>query len=83
MKCNEKASVGKSEQPAHIRFNGHHSDAKNTNKLADDPHFLEPGHIFDKDAKFSIIEKFKNTYQRKENLANLLMRRDDFWLETL
>ena len=82
-KCNEKAYVGKSEPPAHIRFNGHRSDAKKNNKLAVDTHFLEPGHIFDRDAKFTIIEKIRNTDQSKENLTNLLMRREDFWIKTL
>ena len=65
-KCNEKAYVGKSEPPAHIRFNGHRSDAKKTNKLAVDTHFLEPGHIFDRDAKFTIIEKLKTQIKARK-----------------
>ena len=56
---------------------------KRPNKLAVDTHFLEPGHIFDRDAKFMIIEKIKNTDQSKENLTNLLMRRENFWIKTL
>ena len=83
IKCDEKAYVGKSEPPANIRMNGHRSDAKKTNKLAVDTHFLQPDHNFDRDAKFTIIEKITKTNIGKEEMTNLLLRREDFWITRL
>ena len=83
IKCNEKAYVGKSEPPANLRINGHRSDAKKTDKLAVDTHFRQPGHIFERDAKFTIIEKIETSNLKKEEVTNLLLRREDFWMKKL
>ena len=83
MKCNGKAYVGKSEPPMHLRINGHRSDAKKNNKLSVDTHFLQPGHNFERDAKFTIIEKIKRTDLSGTHLTNLLLRREDFWMKKL
>ena len=83
IKCNEKGYVGKSEPPANIRMNGHRSDAKKTDKLAVDTHFGQPGHIFERDAKFTIIEKIETSNLEKEEITNLLLRREDFWMKKL
>ena len=56
IKCNNKGYVGKSEIAANLRMNGHRSDAKKQDKLAVDARFLQPGHDFQRDAKFTIIE---------------------------
>lgn len=82
-KCGGKAYVGKSEPPTNLRMNGHRSDAKRTDKLAVDTHFLQPGHNFERDAKFTIIEKVTKTDISKEDMTNLLLRREDFWMTKL
>ena len=79
-KCDNKAYVGKSELPMNLRINGHRSDAKKTDKLAVDTHFLQPGHHFDRDAKFTIIEKITKTDLSGSELTSLLQRREDFWM---
>ena len=83
MKCNGRAYVGKSETAMNLRTNGHRSDAKKHHKLAVDTHFLEPGHDFTRDAKFTIIEKIMKTELRGTFLTNLLLRREDFWMAKL
>ena len=83
MKCDGKAYVGKSEPPMNLRMNGHRSDAKKKDKLAVDTHFLQPGHNFERDAKFTIIEKITKTDLSSVCLTNLLLRREDFWMATL
>ena len=83
MKCNGRAYVGKSETAMNLRTNGHRSDAKKHHKLAVDTHFLEPGHDFNRDAKFTIIEKIMKTELRGTFLTNLLLRREDFWMAKL
>ena len=65
------------------RINGHRSDAKKTDKLAVDTHFLLSGHNFDRDAKFTIIEKITKTELGKAEMTNLLQRREDFWMVKL
>ena len=82
-RCNNKGYIGKSEIPTNERINGHRSDAKKTDKLAVDTHFLLPNHNFDRDAKFTIIEKIIKTDIRKEEMTNLLQRREDFWMKRL
>ena len=82
-KCNDKPYVGKSEPPTNLRMNGHRSDAKKTDKLAVDTHFGQPGHNFERDAKFTIIEKIEKTNLQKEEITNLLLRREDFWMKRL
>ena len=72
MKCGGKAYVGKSEPPKNLRINGHRSDTKKTDKLAIDTHFLQPGHIFERTAKFTITKKVTKIDFSKENLTNLL-----------
>ena len=50
-------------------MNGHRSDAKKQDKLAVDAHFLQPGHDFERDAKFTIIEKITNKEITGPNLT--------------
>ena len=83
IRCKDKSYVGKSEPPANIQINGHRSDAKKTDKLAVDTHFRQPGHIFERDARFTIIEKIETSKLKKEEITNLLLRREDFWMKKL
>ena len=62
------------------RMNGHRSDARRTDKLAVDTHFLEPDHNFERDAVFTIIEKISKSDLNKSQMTNLLQRREDFWI---
>ena len=53
--------VGKSETTFNIRLNNHRKDVKDPNALPADKHFTLPGHDFNKNAKFTLIEKLTNT----------------------
>ena len=64
-KCNNKPYVGKTEIPANERINGHRSDGKKRDTIEVDTHFLQPGHNFDCQAKFTLIEQVTST-----NLSN-------------
>ena len=83
LKCDGKAYVGKTETPMNLRINGHRSDSKKSDKLAVDTHFAQPGHNFDKDAKFTIIEKVQKPSLPKDEVADLLLLREDFWMKQL
>ena len=82
IKCNHRAYVGKSEPQMNLRINGHRSDV-DKDKLAVDTHFAQPGHNFERDARFTIIEKIKKANLPQEELTNLLLRREDFWMKKL
>ena len=83
IKCNEKGYVGKCETTTNVRMNGHRSDAKKPDKLAVDAHFLQPGHNFERDAKFTIIEKITKKDITGHELTTLLEQREDFWMQKL
>ena len=80
IKCDDKGYVGKSEMETNLRMNGHRSDARRTDKLAVDTHFLQPDHNFERDAKFTIIEKITKKDITGPNLTRLLEQREDFWM---
>ena len=70
----------------HKRINTHRNDAKNPESIPVDRHFLLPGHNFDRDFKLTIIEEVGKSNMTKEQIRELLLRREDFWtlkLDTL
>ena len=78
--CNTQY-VGKSEATFNIRFNNHRKDVKDPNALPADKPFTLPGHYFNKNAKFTLIEKLTNTSKvateiLKERIKNL----ENFWI---
>ena len=79
-KCHNKAYTGKCETSANERINGHRSDARKTDSIPVDAHFLQPGHIFDIHAKFTLIEQITRKDLTKSQMTNLLKRREDFWI---
>ena len=85
--CDNKSYVGKcEEQGMYKRINTHRCDAKKADSIPVDRHFLLPGHNFDRDFKLTIIEAVGNHNMTKEQMRDLLLRREDFWtlkLETL
>ena len=64
-----------------IRLNNHRKDVKDPNGLPADKHFTLPGHDFDKNAKFTLIEKLTNTNKvATETLRERLKHRENFWI---
>ena len=55
--------IGKAETPFNIRLNNHRKDANGNNPKAIPAftHFKQPGHNFNKHAKFTLIEQINNT----------------------
>ena len=83
-KCNNKQYVGKCEvQQMNRRINTHRSDAKRTDSIPVDKHFLEPGHDFNRDFKLIIIEAMGNPNMTNEQVRETLLRREDFWIKKL
>ena len=80
-KCNERQYVGKVEsQGTNKRINKHRNDAKRTDSISIDKHFLEPGHDFDRDFKLIVIEEISQRNMTKEQTRHLLLKREDFWI---
>ena len=77
--------VGKSEPPFNIRLNNHRKDSSSVKEetIVASRHFQNPGHKFNRDAKFTIIEKIKNSYMAIEDKRDLLRRRETFWINKL
>ena len=71
--------VGKSETTFNIRLNDHRKDVKDPNALPADKHFTLPGHDFNKNARFILIEKLTNTNKvATETLKERLKNRENF-----
>ena len=57
------------------------NNAKDPNALPADKHFTLPGHDFNKNAKFTLIEKLTNTNKvATETLKERLKNRENFWI---
>ena len=77
--CN-KQYVGKTQTTQEKRINCHRSDVKCKNEpIAADKHFRLPGHEFDRETKFTIIEQAINKRDKSE-MATFLMSIDDTWI---
>ena len=74
--------IGKSETPFNIRLNNHRKDVKNPNSIPACKHFNEQGHIYERDAKFILIEQLKKDLN-KELQSATLKRRENFWINKL
>ena len=78
--CNIQ-DVGKSETTFNIRLNNHRKDVKDPNPLPADKHFTLLGHDFNKNAKFTLIEKLTNTNKvATETLRERLKNRENSWI---
>ena len=85
-KCNYKPYVGKAETSMNERINTHRNDAKKSDSIPVDKHYLSPGHVFNEHAKFTIIETVTRPNLTKLQMRAILKKREDFWmlkLETL
>ena len=74
--------VGKCETPFNQRINNHRKDSKLATSIPASRHF-KTNHDFNKDAKFTIIERIENTSRPAEVLTQQLKRRENFWIKKL
>ena len=75
--------VGKAETPFNIRLNNHRKDANDNNSKAIPPsiHFKQPGHNFNKDARFTLIEQINNIITTDIDTIKISVKRtEDFWI---
>ena len=75
--------VGKVETAFNLRLNNHRKDTKKPNSILTCKYFHEQGHNFNKHAKFIIIDKLLNLHGSKEALREILVIRENFWIQKL
>ena len=75
--------VGKAETAFNLRSNSHRKNTKKPNSILACKHFQEQGHNFNKHAKFIIIDKLVNLLGSKEALREMLVVRENFWIQKL
>ena len=81
--CRNTQYVGKSEPPANLRINTHRYEVS-PKAIAFDKHFLLPGHNFNANARFTLIEQVRTTANtNKQAIRQLLENREDFWTDKL
>ena len=81
LKCNQHQYVGKVEkQQMNKRVNKHRNDVKRPDGISIDKHFNDPEHDFNRDFGVIIIEEITKRDLSDEQMRNLLLRREDFWI---
>ena len=79
-KCNNMPYVRRCETPMKLRINTRRGDSRKTDSIPVDKHFLTMRHIFNEHAEFTIIETVIKPNLSKEQMTNLLLKREDFWM---
>ena len=76
--------IGKTENPFNIRLNNHRHGANNPTEdtIPAAKHF-SINHVFNRDAKFTIIEQIKDNSKTKEEKRSILLRRENFWIDKM
>ena len=81
IKCNQHQYVGKVEkQQMNKRVNKHRNDVKRPDGISIDKHFDDPEHDFNRDFRVIVIEEITKKDLTDEQMRNLLLRREDFWI---
>ena len=73
MECTlcKKLYVGKAETPFNIGLNNHRKDGNNPKAIPASIHFKQPGHNFNKHAKFVLIEQINNTINTNYHILTI------------
>ena len=79
----KKQYVGKSETSFNFRLNNPHKDVTKPDAILPCRHFQERNHIFNKQAKFTIINKLTNNTKSKDILRQRLIERENLWIQML
>ena len=64
-------------------LNNQRRDSKKSNSIQGCKHFQQQGHNFNKNVKFIIINKVVNLHGSKELLREMLVVRENFWIQKL
>ena len=75
--------VGKVETVFNLRLNNHRKDTKKPNSILACEHFQEQGHDFNNYAKFIILDKLVNLERSNEALGEMLVVRENLWIQKL
>ena len=67
----------------HIRINKHRFDVNAPNSIPACKHFKTPGHSFEKEAEFIVIERLEDIEGTTEELRERLKRRENYWIREL
>ena len=75
--------VGKAETTFNLRLNNYRKDTKKPKSILACKTFQEQGHNLNKHAKFIIIDNLVNLHGCKEALREMLVIRENFWIQKL
>ena len=81
--CPNSQYVGKSEPPVHLRINTHRYDVTSPNGGPFDKHFNQPGHSYNENARYILIEQIRSKETTKTAARQLLEDREDHWMKKL
>ena len=84
LKCNTKQYIGKVEtQGTNKRVNKHRNDVHRPDAIAIDRHFSQEGHDFNWDFRIIVIEEITKKNLTKEQMRDILLCREHFWIKKL
>ena len=65
------------------RTNKHRNDVTRADSIAIDRHFNRSDHDFNRDFRVIVIEEITKKNLTKDQMRNLLLHREDFWISKL
>ena len=65
------------------RANKHRNDVPRPDSLSIDQHFNQHDHSFNRDFRLIVIEEVTKKNLTKDQMRNLLLHREDFWISKL
>ena len=74
--------LGKAKTPFNINKHIKDADGKNPKVVPVSMHFKQPGHNFNKHAKFTLIEQINNTINTDINTIKIKLKKKSRFLET-
>ena len=75
--------IGRAETAFNLRLNNRRKDTKKPNSILACKHFQEKRQDFNKHSKFIIIDELVNLHGSKEAWREMLVRRENFWIQKL
>ena len=75
--------IGKAETALNLRIKNHRKDTGKPNYILACKYFQKQGHDFNKHTKFIIIDKLINLHDSKETPREMLVVRENFWIQKL
>ena len=75
--------VARKKTPIDSRLNNQKKDVKDLKAILAEKHFHKRGHTLNKHARFTIVDRLRNTNLDKKFLRKRHIQRENFWIQKI